>query len=55
MKSASAHDVVYAGKRHTELIGFFFRQERVIAQNVHAERFRSLGDFAADPAHADDT
>ena len=49
------HDVVYAGKRHTELIGFFFRKEGVIAQNVHAECLRSFGDFAANPAHADDT
>ena len=53
MKSALRTMSSTLDKLNAEFLRAFFRQERVIAPDVHAERFGAFGDFAADPAHAE--
>ncbi|MNJ41194.1 hypothetical protein D3C77_361120 [compost metagenome] len=48
-----AYNFVDGGKLHAQLLGALLRHERIIAEDVHAERFGAFGNFAADAAHAE--
>ena len=52
MKSASINRVQIR-QLHANRFGAAFREKRIVGEHPHSKRQRALGDFAADPAHAE--